>query len=346
MSQTPPQPGTAAWHAQVDEPVIAAEQPLIDPHHHFWLPEHDSPWGSYELDDLWADTGSGHRVVKTVFIECRAQYRTTGPEHLRPVGQTEWVAGIARASMAGTGAAGNAVVGGIVSYADLRLGDRLGEALDAHEEAGAGLFRGIRHAGARHPQPDAAFRTPPVGAPADLFRDSAFQEGVRLLGRRGYTYESWHYHTQLRDYRELARAAPDTTVILDHLGYPLGTGPFAGRLDEVFVAWKPDLAALAECPNVYCKLGGLAQPDNGFALHTAPRPPASDELVALQRHWYRHAIECFGPERCMFESNFPVDKVSVSYRVLWNAFKKLAAEFSPDEQHAMLYGTAARVYRL
>ena len=344
MNETAPQPGSAAWHAQVEEPVIAAEQPLIDPHHHFWLPEHDSPWGSYELDDLWADTGSGHRVVKTVFIECHAHYRTTGPEHLRPVGETEWVAGIAGESAAG--AAGQAAVGGIVSFADLRLGERLGEVLDAHEEAGSGLFRGIRHAGARHPQPEASYRTPARGAPAGLFLDRAFQEGVRLLGRRGYTYESWHYHTQQRDYRELALAAPDTTMIVDHLGYPLGTGPFAGRLDEVFAAWKPAVAALAECRNVYCKLGGLAQPDNGFALHTAPRPPTSDELVALQGRWYRHAIECFGPERCLFESNFPVDKVSVSYRVLWNAFKKLAAEFSADERHAMLYGTAARVYRL
>ena len=210
MSETVPQPGSAAWYAQVEEPVIAAEQPLVDPHHHFWLPEHDSAWGSYELDDLWADTGSGHRVVKTVFIECHAHYRTTGPERLRPVGETEWVAGIAGESAAGT--AGQAVVGGIVSFADLRLGERLGEVLDAHEEAGAGLFRGIRHAGARHPQPDASYSTPAVGAPAGLFLDSAFQEGVRLLGRRGYTYESWHYHTQQRDYRELALAAPDTTI--------------------------------------------------------------------------------------------------------------------------------------
>ena len=161
MSETAPQPGSAAWHAQVEEPVIAPEQPLIDPHHHFWLPEHDSAWGSYELDDLWADTGSGHRVVKTVFIECHAHYRTTGPEHLRPVGETEWVAGIAGESAAG--APGQAVVGGIVSHADLRLGERLGEVLDAHEEAGGGLFRGIRHAGARHPQPEASYGTPARG---------------------------------------------------------------------------------------------------------------------------------------------------------------------------------------
>ena len=346
MSEPPPTPppGSAAWYAQVEEPVVDPEQPLIDPHHHFWLPEHGSPWGSYGLDDLWADTGSGHRVVRTVFIECHAHYRTAGPEHLRPVGETEWVAGIAKASAAGV-AAGRAAVGGIVSFADLRLGAQLEGVLDAHEAAGAGLFRGIRHAGARHPAPEVAFRTPGT-APADLFRDPAFRDGVRLLGRRGYTYESWHYHTQLRDYRELALAAPDTTIILDHLGYPLGTGPFQGRREEVFPTWQRDLAALAACPNVYCKLGGLAQPDNGFALHTARRPPTSDELISLQGRYYRHAIDCFGPARCMFESNFPVDKVSISYRVLWNAFKKLVAEFSAAERHAMLYGTAARVYRL
>ncbi|MEO7703475.1 MAG: amidohydrolase family protein, partial [Thermoflexales bacterium] len=179
-----------------------------------------------------------------------------------------------------------------------------------------------------------------------LFLDPAMQAGVRRLGQRGYTYEAWLYHHQIREFAALARSAPDTVIILDHFGTPLGTKSFQAQRDEIFANWKADIASLAKCPNVFAKLGGLAMPDNGFGWDAAARPATSDELVAAQHKFYAHTIECFGPDRCMFESNFPVDRLSISYAVLWNAFKKMAMGFSDAEKHALFYATAERVYRL
>jgi predicted TIM-barrel fold metal-dependent hydrolase len=334
-----PIPGTRAWHAQVIEDIIDPERPIVDPHHHLW-----SGWKipDYLLEDLWGDTGSGHNIEKTVFIECGASYRETGPDHLKPVGETEFVADIAAQSA--TDSSTKAVIAGIVSHADLTLGDVLEEVLEAHETAGKGLFRGIRHSGAHHPCPEESFF--PGRYPSGLFLDEAFQAGVRLLGQRGYTYESWHYHTQLRDFCALAKAAPETTIILDHFGTPLGTKSFREQREAIFKQWQADIDRLAECPNVYAKLGGLAMPDNGFGWHEAAKPATSDELVAAQKRYYLYTIECFGVNRCLFESNFPVERLSISYAVLWNAFKKIVANFSEDEKHALFYGTAAKVYRL
>jgi len=328
------------WYARVDEEVADPDRRIVDPHHHLW----EVPDADYLLEHLWADTGSGHRVEKTVFVECHAAYRTDGPEHLRPVGETGFVAAIAETSAAGPGAR----IAGIVAHADLRLGapgdSRLDEVLDAHEEAGDGLFRGIRQAISCPEHPRTLLI--PGRAPAGLAADEAFRAGVRRLGERGLTYDSWHYHVQLPEFTELCRAAPDTAIVLDHFGTPLGVGPYEGRRDEVFARWRDDLAELARCPNVVAKLGGLAMPDNGFGWHDAERPPTSDEVVAAHRPYFLHAIECFGPDRCMFESNFPVDRLSLSYRVLFNAFKKMVADFSDAEQDAMFSGTAERVYRL
>ena len=324
------------WHASVAEPVIDPERPIVDPHHHLW----ERAGMDYLLEDLWADTGSGHNIERTVFVECRASYRPDGPEELRPVGETEFVAGIAADSQAGPGAR----IAGIVAHADLTLGEAVEVVLEAHEEAGRGLFRGIRHAGAHAEHPEVMMI--PGRAPPGLFADEAFRNGVRRLGKLGYTYESWHYHYQLREFAELARAAPDTTIILDHFGTPVGVGPYESRREEIFDCWRDDIEILAGCPNVVAKLGGLAMPDNGFGWHLAERPATSDELVEAQGRYYLHAIECFGPDRCMFESNFPVDRLSVSYRVLYNALKKIGREFSEEEQTAMFSGTASRIYRI
>ncbi|MFC1532745.1 amidohydrolase family protein [Thermodesulfobacteriota bacterium] len=333
-----PNPGTEAWYAQVLEDIIEPGRPIVDPHHHLFSRKNRS----YLLENLWNDTESGHKIEKTVFIECHTSYRETGPDHLKPVGETEFVADIATQSAAADST--KAVISGIISYANLTLGDALDEVLEAHEAAGEGLFRGIRHAGAHHPNPEEA-SIPGRYAPG-LFLEEDFQAGVQRLGRRGYTYESWHYHTQLRDFYALAKAAPETTIILDHFGTPLGTKSFKNQREAIFQKWQDDIATLAKCPNVYAKLGGLAMPDNGFGWHEAAKPATSDELVAAQKRYYLHTIECFGVNRCMFESNFPVDKVSISYAVLWNAFKKMVADFSEGEKQALFYGTAAKVYRL
>ena len=328
--------GRDDWLAQVDEPVVDPGREIVDPHHHLWI----RGGARYLLDDLWADTGSGHDVRQTVFLECRSHWATEGPAHLRPVGETRFVAEIAAASAHGPG---KAEIAGIVAHAD--LGDpRLDEVLDAHEDAGRGRFRGIRHSGAWEPNAEAL--TIPGRGPANLYESDAFRAGVARLGERGLSFDTWHYHHQNRDFRDLAAAVPGTTIVLDHFGTPLGVGAWAGRRDEIFAAWKDDIAAIAECPNVHAKLGGLAMPDNGFGWHERARPPDSDAVVAAQARYFRHAIDCFGPARCMFESNFPVDRVSVGYRVLWNAFKKIAAAYDESAQAAMFAGTARRVYRL
>ena len=319
------------------ETILDPDRHIVDPHHHLW--EARGVIGVYLLDDLWADTGSGHKVEKTVFVECGASYRESGPEHLKPVGETEFVAEIAAASASGPGA----TIAGIVAHADLRLGDRLDEILDAHEEAGQGLFRGIRDAGACAQHPEALMI--PGRAPEGLYADADFRAGVRALGRRGLSYDTWHYHYQNAELLELARAVPETTLVLDHFGTPLGVGPYADQREAIFACWKDDIAELARCPNVVAKLGGLAMPDNGFGWHQTG-PPSSGEFAKAQDRYYRHTIDCFGPDRCMFESNFPVDRLSLPYDVLYNGLKTIAAPYTLEEQHAMFYGTASRVYRL
>ena len=328
----------ADWLLQVTEEVIDADRPIIDPHHHLWS---RPDIGDYLLADLHGDTGSGHRVEKTVFVECGASYLNEGPEHMRPVGETEFVARIAAQSDTGEGAA----IAGIVAHADLRL-DRgqLDEVLDAHEAAGGGRFRGIRDAGAHALDPSELML---AGREHDnVYADDGFRAGVRHLGTRGLTYDTWHYHHQMRDYLDLARAVPDTLLVLDHFGTPLGVGQFAGQREEIFQEWRQQISDLARCDNVVAKVGGMAMPDNGFGWHRMERPPTSDEFVAAQARYYHHTIESFGPDRCMFESNFPVDKLSISYLVLWNGLKRIAARYNADEQHALFWGTAERVYRL
>jgi predicted TIM-barrel fold metal-dependent hydrolase len=332
---TGPLPGSPEWLDLVIEEVVDPDAPIIDPHHHLW------PAGgafAYGLDDLLADLGSGHRVVDTVFVECGAAYDLDAADDaLAPIGETAFVAAEAER-------APRALMGGIVAHADLRLGDRLGEVLDAHEEAGRGRLRGIRHALSRALDPEALMI--PGRAPADLHLDPSFRAGVAALGERGLTYDTWHYHHQNRDFAELARAVPGTTLVLDHFGTPLGVGPYSSQRDEIFVQWQADIAEIAACENVVAKIGGLAMPDNGFGWNIAERPPTAEEFVAAQGRYYRHTIEQFGPDRCMFESNFPVDRLSLSYRTVWNAFKTMVADFAADERDAMLRGTAARVYRL
>ena len=331
-------PGSEEWLASVIEDVVDPERPIIDPHHHLW--KTPSMWGTYELADLWADTSSGHNVEKTVFVDCHSEYRTEGPSHLKPVGETEYVAEVATESRKD---ANRATIAGIVGHANMTLGSEVEEVLVAHEQAGKGLFRGIRHAGPS----DATGTLTNAGGrwPCPYDRED-FREGVKTLGRMGYSYDTWHFFHQNQDFLALARAAPETTMILDHFGTPLGVGAYAGRKDEIFEQWKKDIAEIAGCANVHAKLGGLAMPDNGFGWDKNDHPPSSDEFEEAQHPYYLHAIECFGPDRCMFESNFPVDRLSVSYQVLWNGLKKIVTDFSEDEKDHLFYGTASRVYRV
>ena len=332
-------PDHAAWLDQVQEEVIEPERRICDPHHHLW----DRNGNRYLLDELLADTGSGHNVVSTVFVECLSMYRAGGPEELRPVGETEFVQGVAAMSASG-GYGPMRACSAIIGRATLSMGAAVGAVLDAHIAASPNRFRGIRDAAGWDPSPDV--RNSHTNPPEHLFLNAQFREGMKELERRGLVFEAWHYHTQIPELTSLARAFPGVTIVLDHFGGPLGIGPYEGRPDEVFENWRKNIDDLAACPNVVAKLGGINMPINGFGWHKRAAPPTSDELVAATRRYYEHTIDRFGPGRCMFESNFPVDRESCSYRVLWNAFKKLAAGHPEDEKDAMFYGTATRVYRI
>ena len=320
------------------EDVLEPDLPICDPHHHLW----DHPGRRYLLDELLADTGSGHAVRATVFVECLSMYRAQGPLATRPVGETEFVNGIAAMSASGRYGPTRAAAG-IVSFADLTLGEHAGEVLDAHRAASP-RFRGIRHAAGWDASD--AVRNSHTNPPPGLLGDSRFRRGFAELARRGLTFDAWCYHPQLPEVADLARAFPDTTIVLDHFGGPLGIGPYRGRRAEVFRWWRDAIRAVAACPNVVAKLGGLVMPLNGFGFHKRAEPATSEELAEATREWYLHAIDCFGAERCMFESNFPVDKVSASYRVLWNSFKRITAAFSKTDKAALYHDTAVRVYGL
>jgi len=236
------------------------------------------------------------------------------------------------------------IAAGIIGTVDLRIGDAAAGVLDAQIAAGGGRFRGIRRGAFWHQSPDIQnHRTnPPEGL---LLRDD-FRAGFKHLGPRKLSFEVWCAHTQMQDAISLARAFPDTTIVLDHFGGPIGSGPYAGKQDEVFGIWKTQIDELARCPNVVAKLGGLNMEVNGYGWEHRASPPTSTELAQATRRYFEHTIDRFGASRCMFESNFPVDKLSCSYTVLWNSFKRLSKGYSADERAALFYGTAARVYRL
>ena len=327
-----------AWLAQVTEEVIEPELPICDPHHHLW----DYPESRYLLDELLADIGSGHNVTSTVFMECGSMYRADGPEALKPVGETEFVNGIAAMSASG-GYGETRACAAIVGYADLNLGPAVGDVLDAHAAASP-RFRGIRHAAGWDASDEVRnSHTAPVQG---MLSDPTFRAGFAELGKRGMTFDGWLYHPQIPDLTDLARAFPDQPIIFDHFGGPLSIGPYAGKRSEIFEYWKGAVSDLAKCTNVVAKLGGLVMAINGFGFHKRERPATSDDLVAATRDYHLHMIDCFGTDRCMFESNFPVDKVSCSYRVLYNAFKKIAAGFSATEKAAVFHDTAVRVYQV
>jgi L-fuconolactonase len=331
--------GNDEWLSRVREDVLDPELPVIDPHHHLW----DHPDSRYIADDFLQDAASGHNIVQSVFVECLSKYRTTGPEALKPVGETEYVCQLAEQGDA-TARSETKVAAGIVGFADLTLGNAVEPVLQAHVELGKGRFRGIRHANGWDACNDV--RNSHTHPPAGLLSDKQFREGFAHLDKNGLSFDAWLYQPQIPELTGLARAFPDTVIILDHVGGPLGIGPYAGKRDQIFRQWKRDIAELATCENVHVKLGGLAMKICGFDWHTQESPPTSDQLTEANARYYHYCIERFGVERCMFESNFPVDRLSCSYGVLWNAFKKIGRNYSGRERAALFHDTAARVYRL
>jgi L-fuconolactonase len=330
-----------AWLAKrPSEVALEPELPIIDPHHHLW----DTPQrGLYLLPELLADTGGGHNIVSTVFLECQSMFRTDGPEEMRPVGEVEFVNGTA--AMSASGQYGKTrVCEAIIGWGDLMLGAKVRKVLEAEIEAGGGRFRGVRYGTSHDDSIVGKFVSRPI--PPHRLLDPKFREGFAELGKLGLTFDSWHFHPQLPDLVDLARAFPDTTIIVDHVGGVLGVGPYAGRTAEILPAWRKSIANLAQYPNVSMKLGGLGMTSFGFGFHERDAPPSSQELADTWRPYVETCIEAFGPTRCMFESNFPPDKQSCGYTELWNAFKRITPGASATEKTALYSGTAARVYKM
>ena len=341
------------------EEVLEPDLPIVDPHHHLWdrrgvmasLPPPKHGFETvirraprYLLDELIADTSSGHKVVATVFVECGAMYRADGPVELRCTGETEFVNGVA--AMSASGIYGDfRACAGIVGRGDFTLGAATaGKVLDAHVAAGGGRFRGVRQSASWDADKDVL--GPLARIEGGLYASDAFRSGFGELAKRNLSFDAWLLEPQLPELISLARQFEDTTIILDHVGTPLGLASYEGRREERFPMWRDNIRELARSPKVNVKLGGLAMAFCNFPSFLSETPAPSQQLADEWRPYVETCIEAFGPDRCMFESNFPVDLGSCDYRTLWNAFKRLAAGYGAEEKTALFSGTASRVYRL
>ena len=327
----------AAWRNTNIEDVIWPELPICDAHHHLWNHTGDR----YYAAELAGDVGDGHNIKHTIYVECGSDYRTEGPTALAPLGEVEFVVKQERELHA---ILGRPLITGIIGFADLRLGNAVEKVLSAHIEIAGERFSGIRHATAWDRNPDIVNHQ--LDPPSGLLRDPNFIEGAKILGRLDLTYDAWIYHPQLPELISFARDVPGTTVVLDHLGAPLGIGPYAGRREEIFSYCREQLAILASEPNVRLKLGGIGMTLYGNGWHRQDAPPSSEDIARSWGDHIRWCIDTFGPRRVIFESNFPPDRRSCSYRTLWNAFKRIAEPYDAQERAAMFHDTAVAAYRL
>ena len=358
MAELPPDiPGDRlrTWLSQTPEKALDPEQPIIDPHHHLWdrrprpeLPDADRQHLRYLADDLMEDIrDGGHNVFNTVFVECRSMYRANN-NALDPLGETEFVQGIAAMASSNLYGEKTRCCAAIVSFADLTKGSEIEPLLRAHIAASPN-FRGIRHAHTWHASDKIPNSHHPTHEIPNLLTRDDFREGFRVVDRLGLTFDSWGYHTQLHEVEDLARSFPNTTFIIDHIGGPVAMGPLASQRDSaVFETWEKAIRSLARCPNIFIKVGGFGMPSFGWGYSIEESPPTSLAMATAWLPYVRSLIESFGVDKLMFESNFPVDKVSCSYTSLWNAFKRITTELglSRTEKNEMFYGAAARAYRI
>lgn len=327
------------WLKKTKEEIIEPSIEIIDPHHHLW----DIPRPRYLIDEYALDVSSGHNVIGSVFVECNAMYQKGGERKWQSLGETQFAAGAA--AMYESGYYGNTnLVKGIVGYVDLRLGRAVEEVLAKHIEVSNHRLKGIRNMTAWHADPNLASTS--VEHPHDLFVQDGFDEGLEVLSEMNLPLDVFMYHTQLDDLLQLAYKHSNTIIVLNHYGCPIGIGPFAERQKEVFEHWSSSMAKLAEMENIRVKLGGLGMRVNGFNFHTRERAPTSEELATVWQPYFNKVIELFGPSRCMFESNFPVDKGYCSYHVLWNAFKRMSKSLTKDERNYLFKSTANNTYQL
>ena len=333
--------GDAAWLAQTQEATLEPELPICDPHHHLWTHRPEPlAYQEYLLPELAADINTGHNVRSTVFIEVRAEYRTDGPEEMRPVGEVEFVQKIADESASGAHGPGRAAAA-IIGKADLKMGEGVRPVLEALQAASPNRFRGVRHSVGWAASPDVVDREI-----RGVLGSDGYRAGARVMAQMGLVLENSLYFPQLDELADFANAVPDLTIVLNHVGGLLRVGPYANRDDEVLAEWRRGVATAAKCPNIIMKLGGVGQARYGYDWAGRDVPVGSEELAGTLAPLMNHCIEQFGADRCMFESNFPVDKISYSYNVIFNAFKRLSQGYSASERAAMFHDTAKRVYSI
>jgi L-fuconolactonase len=325
------------WLATHREAVIDQDQPIIDAHHHLF----DRADQTYLEEDLKADIGTDLNVIATVFVQARSFYRTDCPEAFRPIGETEYAAAVAETANTSDGPK---LCAAIVGYADLRLGDAVRPVLDAHISAGRNRFRGIRHILAW--DADARLLNPAYPTSEDVMNRAEFRAGIAHLAVLGLSFDAWIFFHQIPKLAALARLFPDVQIVLNHCGGILGIGGYADRRDVIFEQWRAAMAELSKCPNVTVKIGGLGMALSGFGFEHFAQAPSSETLAMTWQPWVYTCIDLFGVERCMFESNFPVDKGSYSYVTGWNAMMRLSAGLSPTERDALFFGTASRIYKI
>ena len=331
-------PEREEWLNQIKEEALDPSLPICDAHHHLWYNADDS----YTVEDYRKDISGGHRVLRTVFVESRLMLKENAPPEMQPVGETRFVRDITSAGKVGDDTTID-IAAGIVGFADLTLGAAVAPVLEAHIDAGRGRFRGVRYITAWDASPELKSRR---FVPRGLLMDRKFREGFAILHRYGLSFDAWLYHPQLPELIDLAREFPDITIIVNHAGGPLGIGPYATARKSVFQDWKNSISELSGCRNVFMKLGGLGMRISGYHWPEADRPPHSVELARVFEPYILWCIQRFGVDRCMFETNFPVDKASYSCTSLWNAFKRITDNFSYEERLALFYNTAVKVYRL
>jgi predicted TIM-barrel fold metal-dependent hydrolase len=328
-----------AWLAGVKEEILEREMPIIDPHHHLW-----DRGVRYLLEEILADVMSGHNIVATCYVDCESMYRKGVDKAMAPVGEVEFANGVAAMAASGTYPGAPLICHGIIGYADCFLGERIDAVLETQLERAGPRFKGIRNCTPW--DADSSIRTTPIVMPPHMLIDDQFRKGVSRLEKYGLTFDGWLLHPQIPEFADLARRNPGVTMILNHIGAPLGVGVYEGRSEEVFKDWRAKLTELAKCENVMVKIGGMGMHVMAFGFDHGEQPPTSEQLAVAWSPYVHTVIDLFGPGRCMFESNFPPDKRSVSYHVLWNGFKRIAKDYSSDENAALFHDVAARVYRL
>ena len=342
-NKSPHLPVRQEWLNQHIEDPISPNIPIIDPHHHLW----DVGFGRYYIEELLEDiNSSGHNILSTVYIMSSSNtkiYSKDGLEEFKPLTEIEFATSEGkRADLIPNNKV--KVNASIVGSVDLTYGNKLQPVLEKAVNISEGRLKGIRMLLASHTDP--RISSGAVKSDLGLMLHPNFIEGAKCIQNANLSLDFWIYHTQLNEMEKIARSLPDLTIILNHIGGPIHLGEYEGKQAATHREWRSAMMRLSRIPNINVKLGGLGMAVNGAKFHNNKFPPNSVQLSDVWKPWIYETIDMFGFDRCMFESNFPVDKGSCSYGALWNAFKILAKDMSDDEINKLFSKNAAKIYKI